>query len=625
MKTTIVVSLCFLACLVITRLCTANGSASAETDVPSQSAGSETVPPGAKLSIAFERKEYLLGENVLMQLIFENTGEKPCTVELGGDYGGHDRSLRFQVTAQDEKGERAPAPDPDPWSMGGAVLPNHLKPKEKLVISLPLMRYCLINHPGSYTVRATHDFGWKKGNLKAPVAETSILFRMPDAQEAAKVLEQMESLPDDPGDCGFRKSPDFADFRCLRFPVYLDALISRAKAGKFYALESIANIPSAQATAALMDLAEQADFKPQETRLTTLSKQIEDLAEKSDSSKFSTLAALYLCNRLPVPDIEEKSSPAGPFKSASDVVRQRFAAQSWNASLSKRARQLAQRLLSSSQVMTIRCGAFIIEAIGTPEDGPVIDSAFKRAMEMQSVTNPRRGDKDDVLDFPEPIPDLLRAAANLSARGYAPDHQSCEGQTLLYFSKLSGVRSERPADWQDLLNFWGRQGKYPTREAALNSIPDPLPDSCVKLVFQGLEDEDPGVCMAACDIANQSGRKEFIKPLVQIVATEKNNSLVQRASEAASSLGDKYDYLCAWADRLGDADLFPLALESLQKILEDRICINAQSHRTRAERLTLRDAWKRFLTEHRQELRSGKKFKSGDPVVPKILTAATPE
>lgn len=560
--------------------------------------GNKPVPPGAKLTIAFDRNEYVLGENVLLQFILENTGQEPFTADFGGDYRGADRSLRFKVTARDPQGHVAPEPDSNPPCFGGLGFGKKLMPGEKLVISLPMMRYCQIDQPGSYTIRATHDFGWKDGVLKIPVAETSVTFRMPNAQEAEQIVEQMEKLPDNDSSATFgKKSSDFADFRCLRYPVYLKPLLGRAKSGDLRALEGVGHIPSPEATMALIDLANGTD------------------------APRSLPAAQLLNDRLPDPDFSGKLPARGPFNIYDTAARKQLATQSWDPAFADKVRLLAHRFLMRPENDAVSSGAFMIQAVGTTEDAPAIFSALNHAAEMPAAINPRRDPKDDVLDFPAPIPELLRASAMLYARGYDPKgHLSGNGEFLAYFSNWTKDTPERPAEWLNLVDVYGANGTYPVREAALKSIPVPLPDSCVKFVHRGLADQDLGVCMTACTIAGKSGRKEFLKPLLEIVATENEEWVLREAGNSALSLGGGYDLLETWTDRLTDENLFPLALDGLQTVLEGLPGGNSgRTDLTRAERLALRDAWKKFLADHAEELRSGKKFKYSDPAITSAL------
>ena len=66
-----------------------------------------------------DRKEYLLGENVLLHLVLEN-GEMPFEIDCGGNYrDSNARALRFHVTATDSEGRVAEDPDLTQMNMGG--------------------------------------------------------------------------------------------------------------------------------------------------------------------------------------------------------------------------------------------------------------------------------------------------------------------------------------------------------------------------------------------------------------------------------------------------------------------------------------------------------------------------
>ena len=131
-----------------------------------------------------------------MHFILENTGTQPFDDEFGGDYRGSSRHLRFKVTATDEAGNLVEDPDPHPMCFGGMIGPSKLKPGEKYVDSLPLMRYRRLVKPGRYTITVKHDFGWKEeGGRKRPVGEITITLRMPDAAQAEKIVARWRNCP----------------------------------------------------------------------------------------------------------------------------------------------------------------------------------------------------------------------------------------------------------------------------------------------------------------------------------------------------------------------------------------------------------------------------------------------
>src|SRR5262249_21767876 len=124
-----------------------------------RAADKETVPAGARLSLGFDKREYFLRENVLIHLVIEDTGGTAFSIEMGGDYRGATRQLRFSVVATDERGKEVPDPDPHQMCLGGLVGPTVIKPGQKHCESLALLRYRRFDRPGTYRLSVSHDFG----------------------------------------------------------------------------------------------------------------------------------------------------------------------------------------------------------------------------------------------------------------------------------------------------------------------------------------------------------------------------------------------------------------------------------------------------------------------------------
>ena len=165
-----------------------------------------------------------------------------------------------------------------------------------------------------------------------------------------------------------------------------------------------------------------------------------------------------------------------------------------------------------------------------------------------------------------------------------------------------------------------RPGPYLLREAALRSIPQPIPVECLPYIKRGLGDSDLGVCRAACTLAGKSGNQEFLKPVLEIIATEHHEWLLREATDAARTLNAGFNLLEIWADRLHEEHLYMLGLDSVQTVL--KVPPGGYSGRTdlsRSERLALRKAWKEFLAQNAQSIRDGKRFELTDPAVTPAL------
>jgi hypothetical protein len=551
------------------------------------------VPAGAKVTIECDKKEYFLGENVLLHFILENTADKPFEADFGGDYRGATRALRFIVTATGESGLIVEDPDPSEFCGGGFGGSRKLNPGERFIESLPLTRYRRILEPGRYTIRVTHDFGWKEGEHKRPVGEISLVFRMPSASEAEAVVSAMEKLPLSPNNTFGERAQNYADFTALCQPIYLEPLARRAGKGDLNALEGICWIASVDATKTLIELATNAN------------------------PKLALNAAETLTMRLPDPALDSTNGFGG-FPPFTREARRQLARNSWDVKLVPSVCALAINYLARSETAEVAAGAYMIQVVGTTNEAPIIRVALDRALDP--LVRPRRDPGDDILDQPESIRELLNAMNILHSRGYTIDEDQLIGQGafLLYFSWLANQQPPRPGRWLDLLNAFGENCRYPVRVAALNSIPEPVPDECINFVKARLADEDLGVVRAACTVAGRSGNKDFIKPLLEIIATEHHEWLLREANESAKKLGAGFDLLDAWADRLNEEHICDLALENLVTIVEippgsSRVQTGLTT--SRGNRIALRNSWKAFLALHADEIRQGKKFKADNPAL----------
>src|SRR5512135_479557 len=91
-----------------------------------------TAPSGkARIDLGVRKPSYLLGENVLVDFCVVNTTGAPLTIEVGGDYRGSSRSLRFKVEVRDKSGAVMPDPDPNPMNFGGLGYSPKIEPGDK--------------------------------------------------------------------------------------------------------------------------------------------------------------------------------------------------------------------------------------------------------------------------------------------------------------------------------------------------------------------------------------------------------------------------------------------------------------------------------------------------------------
>ncbi len=212
------------------------------------------VPPLARVTVESDREHYFLGENPLLHLTVENRGRLPFYISNGGDNRGGTRAGRLHITVNDAvSGQAVADPMPEQFNMGGLGGERMLQPGGKFTISAALMRYALIERPGVYHIRISHDFGWYSTPARPiPTARLTLRFSEPDAATARQIVAKADS----PGGLvGNTRSAEFGDHTSLRHPLYLPLLQTRAASGSVAAVNGIGHIKGTPATAALITLA----------------------------------------------------------------------------------------------------------------------------------------------------------------------------------------------------------------------------------------------------------------------------------------------------------------------------------------------------------------------------------
>lgn len=550
-----------------------------------QAEAKDPVPPGVRLELQTDRKSYFIGENVLVHFVLKNAGTKPFTINVGGDYRGSGRPLRFDVSVNDSLGNPVEDAGYPTLDMGGLSYSPEIKLGADFTQSIPLLQYRRITTPGTYKIRITHDLGWKEtAGLRRPVGEIVLDFKMPSSAEAEKIVSEMEQLPPrNPGSWGERMA-GYADFGGLDAPVYLEPLLRRARAGEARALEGIARMRTPESTAALVELA------------------------RSPDAKIALQAASNLNGRLPSPDPGHLQGEKKHY---------------WNTDAQITVRLLAVDFLGKNDAKSVAAGADMLRVIGTPTDAPALLDALQHAIDK--LISPRREPSDNILDQPQPVRELVLALKTLKQRGYSvPEASLNEAGLLAYFALLEEEPGPRPALWRRVVEVYSENAHFPTRLEAVNSFPSPLPADCVPLIKARLNDTDLGVIRAACATAGRSENPVFVPQLIEIITTENHPWLLREAANAAWQLGAREELRNAWVERLPDETLSPIALSYLEHIFDGLPGgSSGPNDLTRKERIALREEWKRFLAQHADELREGKKFKLGDPALPRALFGRT--
>ena len=353
------------------------------------------IPEGASIRLVPVKKQWFLGENILLHLEVTNNGKQAFDVDSGGDYRGGTRAGRFRVIATNEDGTVQNDPEPTQMRMGGLGGPRKIEPGETWFGNVALIRYRRLAAPGRYTIRVAHDLGWLGENFyySSPDpkdlpddlwAETTIDVVSPNEDDARGVISDMQAMKDR-GAASGEKRGLYPDYGALSYPVYVPLLLELAKSHHPEAVRGIANLVQPAGTSALIELLSVADdpevrkFNAQQVR-----KQ-QDVYLRKDET-VSEAAARALNRRLPVPTDQENSG----FKRLEDRMDRAKAA--WRPEHAAAVRAYATDILRNTKPSGLRddrmeYAARLLEAIGTTEDAPAVLAAFEKTLQL-SLSEP---------------------------------------------------------------------------------------------------------------------------------------------------------------------------------------------------------------------------------------------
>lgn len=552
------------------------------------------VPKEARVTLSFDKEEYYLGENILAHFCVENTGQGQFHINLGGDYRGAPRPLRFSVVATDENGQEVPDPNPVSFCMGGISHSPSAKPGAKHYESLTLLRYLRFEKPGVFRVRVSHGLGWTetKGR-KIPVPEATLKLVLPTVEQARRVVEEMYRLPKDHGGTSGVKREPFADFSALAYPVYLPLLAPRAAEGCEQALQALGHIPTPEATEALVRLLEQKD------------------------ATFARQALQTLSWRLPDPEVEEQFARQDLLVRSRDHLRHWLVRQAWQTRFAPPVRQVGRRLLAQEDVEGLRLAAFVLHCLGEQEDLPALIQGLDRAL-----VQPRKPSGEERA-YPRPrgaCPELLRAARQMSLRGVdVPAAPQSPGELTLFATVVGTRDGFRPAGWEGVYARVLGHELPDVREAGLTALPLPPPEALRKLLPGLLADEDIDVQIGACRVVEKSKDQDMRRPILKALASVREEWLLSAVNNAAWALDIRLDRVQILASRLDEEGMTAFCLRHLVScVLADYSSLSSPTREmldAEAGRVC-KKVWLRFLAEHGEALAKGQKFRLADPALP---------
>jgi hypothetical protein len=550
------------------------------------------VPAQAKVTIELDQKEYFLGENVLLHFCVENTGREPFPINLGGDYRGASRSLRFQVKAFDAAGKLCADPDPSGFCMGGISHSPTVKPGEKFYESIPLLRYRQIDKPGVYKIQVSHDLGWNETpERKIPVAAITIKFIRPTEDQTRKLIEAMFKAPANNGRTSGKKSDPYPDFSVLRDPAYLPFLVEHAKMKSEKALAGIGSIATPRATEILIQLA------------------------KHEDAAFALSAVQTLNLRLPDPQLNDDLPGRNPFFNDRLEIRRSLVKRAWDPAFGNDVADLARKFLAREDQEALECGGYLLQCAGRKEDVPhliraldrEIAAAAQRPLEENQYPRPRGACRE-----------LLRAARVLGAKSLKelPEIETA-GQAVVFLSAVGANEKYRPEGWErSYARLLQHQTAY-VREVALDNLPLPVPEPLFKLLPALIADKDVDVQIAACHVAEKTKRAELKEPVLKALTTAREQWQFQAASNAAWALDAKWERLNILISRLDDVNVTKHCLNNLL----DSVVTNVGGYSGPSDKWTAEEAkackarWEKFLQDYCKELKAGQRFHRNDPAI----------
>ncbi len=544
-------------------------------------------PDDYRLTVSFDKEKYFLGENVLAHFSVENIGKKDFDVDSGSDYNSAPRHVRFKVTAVGPDGAVAEDPYPNPFCSGGIGGPGVVKPGDSFQRSIPLVRYCFFDKPGTYKISISHDLGWNLKD-KMPKAVGQVTLLMPTAAEAIRVVDKMYKLPD-AGQRSVSSRGEYQDFTALSYPVYLPTLLQRSQTSSLakQALIGIASIATTEATRALIGLAH------------------------SKNAVIAFDAASLLCLRLPDPQWTGRLGRRDIFEDPRNLERLRLVKRSWNADLAPQVRAIARDLLTSADVSHIARGAFMLECIGTTDDV----RALTRALDKALLQTKQMKLEEDV--YPRPrgaVAELMRAGKILGENeGVVSSRPTSPGQAAMFLTAIGSNPKYRPSGWKEQYMRLFKSDIPYLRELTLVNLPLPPQFPVNQNITDLLLDKNVDVRIAACELIDRANLTDMKQPLLANVRQAKEDWHLRAAVNSSVKLGCFRQAVEIMVSRLDEPGMLEPMLQHLQGTVDGDQGAAFDREPAKNAGAKIKPFWQELLKNHGHVLQSGGRFKIGAP------------
>jgi hypothetical protein len=544
---------------------------------------------GAKVTLKLDKKQYFLGENVLLRWRVANEGNQPFKISMGGDYRGSPRALRFKIEAVDRQGRKLPDLYPNPWNMGGMGVTPLLKPGDEHRTDITLMRYRAFTKTGKYTIRVYHDLGWKTGakasaveaggrtsqpgSLKPPTATIAIDLVMPDQKQARKLVTAMLAMPTRPNRTHGQWGKPYADFSLLCYSVYLPIMKDLARKGDTRALDALGAMAFPDATAVLLELTRHQD------------------------RAIATKARQMLQYRLPRPEGVGRS------------YWRNLAAGAWTDKLKENAMAMAWKLMDGNDAAGITTGVDLIKSLGGKDDLPKLIKVMDRILAPgKEYYFPQMGDRWPKMHWEE----MIELANVLATRGgKLPAIPKTPGEAMAFLAGLKARKDFRPEGWRRTAVSLIAHKKQLIRKMALDNIPLPLDDAGIAAVAGAINDESTPVKWSACQLAERAKSPALGQAVMDTFKKASNHWVVRSLFRAAKLCGvDNDRRLDVCVDKMGlGGDRYLMLGLLLDGAIKHEGGYGSQRIKNLGDLLPgIQKAWRSFIEANRLALRDNKRF-----------------
>ncbi|MCF7787884.1 MAG: hypothetical protein K9N47_17320 [Prosthecobacter sp.] len=565
----------------------------------------DPVPLLVKLSLRLP-ETVVIGREIPAALVVHNEGKQPFNISSGGDYRATGYPQRMKVRVHDANGKMLPELLREAYGFGGGGLGGGsiIAPGASSEVEFPLDCYVSFKKPGVYTVTAGHDLGWKlNAALPHPVAKMSVKVRLPSEEEAVRYVEaafarQPAVAPSDVSEALRLQWELEKTLSVLRHPIYLPVLIQHAQAGSKAAVKGIGHIATPEATEALLNLLENASDEVVETSGQQLFRRLPSLEDGGKAVAHAFFGSQYQIEPLlPV---------------------------SWEARFEQPLLKAGLKLLWHKSDAVVQCAGQLLQTRARREHATQVLAVLQQALSARH--EPCAGPKANTLDPPMPQGVLLGVLDGMRKRGWRLENGNGQvAHQVAWLRQLADKVVPKPSgdEWKTGMLTWVEYGPPTLKVCALQALPQPLSDAAAKAVYNALDDKDWRVQRIACEVAGESKRAEFCRPLAQIIELEHESFLQNAAHNAALACGGGLELWEAWAGVIPDQDRIHTAVSSLMIgtiQLETGGGGGGSSNFTREQRFAIRDAWRAFLRTHEKELTAGKKVPPPDAATAAALT-----